>query len=218
VKNLRVAASLALCVTLGPATVSKVSAATSDARARFEAEVREKEGALTSILGRVRVENQNIKTKSVEVLQGRFWVRRPSKMAVVYEAPSAQEVYCDGLTTWFYQPEVNQVTISRGGARPVFIDFQAGFKGLLNRGDVKKVEEIEGGYRLTVKREGEMMTVRVDGKTLLPLEIESRVDEHKTKVFFSELVLNPEIPDEKFVFRVPEGTEVVEMPEEVDSR
>ena len=186
----------------------------SDARARFEAAVRDKEAVLSTIQGRIRVENQSVRTRSVEVLEGRFWVRRPGKMAVVYEAPSAQTVVCDGKTTWFYQPEVNQVTVSRGGARPVFIDFQAGFKGLLARGDVRKVEEIEGGYSLTVKRDGETMLVRVNGQTLLPYEVESRVDEHRTKVRFSELVVNSDIPESRFVFTAPEGTEVVEMPEE----
>jgi outer membrane lipoprotein carrier protein len=207
----RKARLLALTVPLVCGSVRAAAPTPRDAKAAFEAEVKARESSFKTIQGRLRVENKNVKSGVAEILEGPFWVQRPDKMAVVYEPPAAQTVVSDGKTTWFYQPEVNQVTVSQAGAKPVFVEFQGGFRAMLAQKAIKKVEEAPEGYRVQVMRGGERLTLLVDGRTLLPLEIESSMDEHRTKVSFSELKLNDAIPAERFTFVIPEGAEVLDM-------
>jgi len=171
---------------------SAFAAERSEAWKNFEKAVRLHEGKIKTVRGTLHVVILNKRTGRKQILNGRFWVRRPDEIAVIYDKPSPQTVVSRGNQTILYQPEINQVTKITGNAKPVFVDIYAGFKGLFERGQVLEVEERSGFYRVLILREGEEITLMVDKKSLLPRSLLQVSDEHRTRVDFKSLEKNIE--------------------------
>ena len=181
---------------------------------KFESEVRLHEGETKTVRGTLHVVILNKRTGRKQFLNGRFWVRRPDQIAVIYDEPSPQTVVSSGNKTILYQPEINQVTKITGDAKPVFVDIYAGFIGLFERGQVIEVEERSGFYRVLVLREGEEIALMVDDKSLLPRSLLQLSGEYRTRVDFKSLEKNIEIDKKRFEFEAPKDAEIIEMTED----
>lgn len=192
---------------------SAFAAERSEAWKNFEKAVRLHEGKIKTVRGTLHVVILNKRTGRKQILNGRFWVRRPDEIAVIYDKPSPQTVVSRGNLTILYQPEINQVTKITGNVKPVFVDIYAGFKGLFERGQVLEVEERSGFYRVLILREGEEIALMVDEKSLLPRSLLQVSDEYRTRVDFKSLEKNIEIDKKRFEFEAPADAEIIEMTE-----
>lgn len=186
----------------------------SEAWKKFEKKIRLHENDIRTVRGTLRVVILNKRTGRKQVLNGRFWVRRPDEIAVIYDKPSPQTVISRGNQTILYQPEINQVTKITGNAKPVFVDIFSGFMGLFERGQVLEVEERSGFYRVLVLRDGEEIALMVDEESLLPRSLLQVSDEHRTRVDFGNLEKNIKIDKKRFEFEAPEDAEIIEMTED----
>lgn len=147
---------------------------------------------------------------------GVFNLSRPGKFRWNYQKPFLQEIVSNSGKVWFYDADLEQVTIKK-------LDKSMGSTpALLLTGDV----EIEKEF--TMEKQGvedEMQWIK-----LLPKNAESSfkyvligLNEgvlggmelsdnfgQLTRIYFSEVVLNPQLKTEEFVFNIPKGVDVLE--------
>lgn len=147
---------------------------------------------------------------------GVFNLSRPGKFRWNYQKPFLQEIVSNSGKVWFYDADLEQVTIKK-------LDKSMGSTpALLLTGDV----EIEKEF--TMEKQGsedEMQWIK-----LLPKNSESNFKYvliglnagvlggmelsdnfgQLTRIYFSDVVLNPQLKAEEFVFNIPKGVDVLE--------
>lgn len=147
---------------------------------------------------------------------GIFNLSRPGKFRWNYQKPFLQEIVSNSGKVWFYDADLEQVTIKK-------LDKSMGSTpALLLTGDV----EIEKEF--TMEKQGsedEMQWIK-----LLPKNSESNFKYvliglnagvlggmelsdnfgQLTRIYFSDVVLNPQLKAEEFVFNIPKGVDVLE--------
>src|SRR5258708_15492842 len=152
--------------------------------------------------------------------QGTVSFRKPGRMRWEFETPEKQTIVSDGETLYSYDPDLNQVVETplkqalKSSSATSFLlgigninrDFKAAFanppapNGLVNLIlDAKK-----GGYKI----EGGL-----DPKTynLMTLTLTDQLGD-VTRIDFSDIRDNVELPDSTFAFKAPAGADIVTAP------
>lgn len=156
------------------------------------------------------------KGSRLQEVSGHLSLARPGKFYWETENPFPQTVVSDGETLWLYDPDLEQVTVQQ--VDPA----QSRTPAMLLSGDIASIEE-----RFTIKltREGTQLKEFL----LIPTGQESLFEELRLSFVAGELAslllsdslgqrtsielfstqLNPELPDDRFTFTVPDDIDVI---------
>jgi len=156
--------------------------------------------------------NNKIKQTS----EGLFTLSRPGKFRWSYQKPFIQEIVSNSGKVWFYDADLEQVTIKKldksMGSTPAAllsgeIDIEKEFK-LEDQGE----EEGLSWIKLVPKNEEtsfKYILIGLDKGVLGGMELSDNFGQ-LTRIYFSEVNINPQLEDKEFVFIIPEGADVFE--------
>jgi outer membrane lipoprotein carrier protein len=146
--------------------------------------------------------------------------RKPGRMRWEFSAPEVQTIVSDGETLYSYDPELNQVVETpleqalRSSSATSFLlgmgninhDFKATFaNSMAPDGLIQLILDAKaGGYKIQIG---------LDPKTynLVTLTLTDQLGD-VTKVDFTDIHNNVELPDSVFAFKAPAGADIVTAP------
>ena len=173
---------------------------------------------------------QFFQTSSIKAMEitdsasGRAFFKRSGKMRWEYETPDRQMIITDAKTLWVFRPEDNQVMI---GKAPAFFKGGKGFsflsdmKVIRQKFDMVLEKETEEGFFVLklLPREKAYDIVKIflwisrnTFDVVKILTYNSYGDE--TRIVFNNIQLKEKLDDSLFTFKVPEGTEVLNLDEQ----
>ena len=146
--------------------------------------------------------------------------RKPGRMRWEFAAPEVQTIVSDGEMLYSYDPELNQVVQTplkqalKSSSATSFLlgmgninrDFKAAFaNSIASDGLVHLLLDSKGG--------GYKIEIGLDPKTynLMTLTLTDQLGD-VTKVDFSDIHNNVELPDSTFAFKTPAGADIVNAP------
>jgi len=171
--------------------------------------------------------SQTSSIKAMEITDsasGRAFFKRSGKMRWEYETPDRQVIITDAKTLWVFRPEDNQVMI---GKAPSFFKGGKGFsflsdmKVIRQKFDMVLEKETEKGFFVLklLPREKAYDIVKIflwisrnTFDVVKILTYNSYGDE--TRIVFNNIQLKEKLDDSLFTFKVPEGTEVLNLDEQ----
>jgi outer membrane lipoprotein carrier protein len=148
----------------------------------------------------------------LQASEGLFQVSQTAKLRWIVEQPMQQQIISDGETLWVFDPDLEQVIVQPFNqdiaATPAIL-----FSGDLDQLDAAFIirEQAAGQFVLTPEQSGSLFNsmeiIFVDQQ---PVSI-SLTDnlEQVTTIAFTELVLNPNLAANLFVFEIPSGVDVI---------
>ncbi|AFJ02799.1 Outer membrane lipoprotein carrier protein LolA [Methylophaga frappieri] len=151
----------------------------------------------------------------VEQAAGVFYLSRPGKFRWDYHTPYAQQIVADGQQIWFYDEDLEQITVKNQSA--TLADTPAGLLSGKSRPDeayhITRLNSDDGlqWVELTPK-EADANYQRVQlGFSEQSLQQMRMVDafDQQTRLVFSEANVNQPIAAEKFQFVPPQGVDVI---------
>lgn len=147
--------------------------------------------------------------------QGTLVVSQPGKIRWISQRPMEQWVISDGETLWVFDPDLEQVTV-----QPFNQDL-AQTPAILFSGDLEK---LDGAYYVTYEQkdgrnlfylspEGEgslfnTVILTFDDEMPVSMELVDNLDQH-TVISFSSVQVNIPVTADQFVFKIPEGVDVI---------
>lgn len=147
---------------------------------------------------------------------GQFYLSRPGKFRWNYQKPFAQEIVSNSDKVWFYDADLEQVTVKR------LDDSLGSTPALLLTGQVdideKFVLEEQGSdddlnwIRLSPKNEEsgfKYILIGLNHGQLGGMELSDNFGQ-LTRIYFSNIKINPTLSDSLFNFKAPEGVDVFE--------
>ncbi len=148
---------------------------------------------------------------------GSFELARPNRFRFDYGKPYEQLIVSDGKTLWLYDADLNQVT-----ARPYAAAVGSTPAALLAGGSDAALErdfKLEGvpdrdglqWVKATPRSsEGQIHSAQVGFRsgTLAALDIVDSFGQRST-LTFSQVEVNPKLPESRFAFKPPAGTDVI---------
>ncbi len=150
----------------------------------------------------------------VQTSYGIFYLSRPGNFRWNYQKPFIQEIISHGGKVWFYDADLEQVTIKKVddslGASPALL-----LSGELNLEENFKLEQqgidedLEWIKLSPKKEQSGFKTILIgmsDGE-LAGMELNDNFGQ-LTRIYFTNLQLNPKLPEDVFRFTVPEGVDI----------
>ncbi len=149
-----------------------------------------------------------------QISHGVFYLARPRKFRWNYLKPFVQEIVARDNKVWFYDADLEQVTIKTLdeslGATPALllsgeVDLEQNFK-LQQQG----VDEDLVWIRLTPKSEEssfKLILIGISEGRLAGMELQDNFGQ-LTRIYFSRLRINQTLPDNIFEFKIPAGADV----------
>ena len=162
-------------------------------------------------------------SSSEQTASGLLQFKKQAKLSLNQGKPETELMVTDGQTVWWYIPGENVVHLYDNVAvyeelKPL-LDFLNGLSGLEGRFTIKAIPAGTGNeynHRLDLQRlkegsgpAGITVWFRPQNYDLVGFRLISLTGE-ATDFNLSNLVLNPELEDSVFTFRIPPGTEVLE--------
>jgi outer membrane lipoprotein carrier protein len=151
----------------------------------------------------------------VDEASGLFQLARPGKFRWLYEQPFPQEIVADGEQIWFYDVDLEQVTVK--SQNEALADTPAS----LLAGDVLPEEQYhietipsdDGLFWVTlipkqVDTGFQVITLAFDEDSLRQMIMRDSFDQ-RTRLTFSQVKENAQLPADVFDFTPPEGVDVV---------
>lgn len=151
----------------------------------------------------------------VEQAEGDFMLSRPGKFRWNYHSPYPQQIVADGQRIWFYDEDLEQITVQ--SQDETLSDTPA---GLLSGRTLPETEytltnlNSDDGLawvELTPKQEeANYQSIRLafNATGLQQMVMVDAFDQH-TRLRFSEVKINPILADDIFIFTPPDGVDVV---------
>ena len=149
---------------------------------------------------------------------GRFEFERPGHFRFVYQKPFEQVIVADGQTLWLYDVDLNQVSTRKqaqvlGSTPAALIAAAPDLKALEADFTLQAAPEKDGlqWAQATPKlRDGQLQSVRLGfrGADLAVLDVQDSFGQ-RSVLTFSNFEMNPALPATTFVFRPPQGADVV---------
>jgi outer membrane lipoprotein carrier protein len=148
--------------------------------------------------------------------EGQFKVASPAKVFWHVTAPLEQQVISDGHTLWIYDPDLDQVVINkvdnRNNTTPAVL-----FSGNL--------ESLEASYEVeqksfSIDAPSFLLTPRENGSLFATIELQFATFNpsaiiitdtlgQSTAIILDDLLLNPLLEAEIFIFSIPSGVDVI---------
>ena len=147
---------------------------------------------------------------------GKFYLRRPGKFRWNYQKPFVQEIVSNSDKVWFYDADLEQVTTKKLddslGSTPALlltgqVDIEEKFK-LEEQGE----EENLNWVRLSPKNEEsgfKYILIGLNDGQLGGMELSDNFGQ-LTRIYFSNIQLNPNLDDKLFDFKPPKNADVFE--------
>lgn len=154
--------------------------------------------------------------RTIKNATGTMQFERPGKFRWVYEKPYEQLIIGDGTKVWFYDPDLNQVTVRKLdiaiGSSPAAL--LAGDNTIESNFDLSEIGvqgELEWLEAKPKIKEGSFESIRLGFTPTGILEIVVLHDNfgQTTVITFSELEKNPTLPAELFKFKPPKNSDVI---------
>ena len=151
-----------------------------------------------------------------EKSEGRFYLAKPGRFRWNYETPYQQEIISDGNKVWFYDADLEQVTVKRLGkaigATPAML--LSGEMDLNDNFIVEKEGEDEGLQWVKLRPKDADSTFKyiligLDGDQVGGMELGDNFGQ-VTRIYFSEVKINGLIEEKQFRFIAPPGVDVFE--------
>lgn len=153
---------------------------------------------------------------------GQFFFARPGKFKFVYTQPFAQTMVADGQTLWLYDEDLNQVTVQKQsqvlGSTPVALIANAPDIHALQKEFDLIAQPDQGGLewlQATPKaKDGQLQSLRMglrrqgEAVQLVTLEILDSFGQ-RSILNFVRFETNPTLPAATFVFKPPQGADVI---------
>jgi len=147
---------------------------------------------------------------------GKFYLSRPGKFRWNYEKPFVQEIVSNGGKVWFYDADLEQVTIKKLddslGSTPALL-----LTGQVNVEEKFKLED-QGGeegvnwVKLSPKDEEsgfKYILIGMNNGQLAGMELSDNFGQ-LTRIYFSNMQINPTLNESIFNFKPPKGVDVFE--------
>ena len=151
----------------------------------------------------------------IETAQGQFILERPGKFRWDYLNPYPQEIVADGVRIWFYDVDLEQVTVQP--QKEALTDTPATLlSGEMLPDEKYQVTDLtsDDGYAwvelIPKDAESNFQSVRFafDDQGLRQMIMRDSFDQY-TRLIFSDVSENMELDEKTFVFVPPEGVDVV---------
>lgn len=152
----------------------------------------------------------------VKTSYGKFYLKKPGRFRWDYQRPFKQEIVSNGKKVWFYDADLEQVTVKHLdraiGATPAML--LSGEMSLERNFIVEKQGTDEGmqWVRLRPKNENssfKYILIGMDGKTIGGMELSDNFGQ-LTRIYFSDVKKNYPIDGTTFQFTAPPGVDVFE--------
>jgi len=178
------------------------------------------------------VMNIDINTKYTDAdtsqrIKGLAYIVKPDKFKVIYSEPTEQHLISDGKTVWVYTPVLSQVikqdVEQMSFNSKFYIDFESSIAYFSKRSkSTLTVSENFYTIKMIPIKKQEMafdeLTVKVNKETLFPESMKMKYEAMIVESVFSNIKkysaekadLLPEFKDSAFVFKAPEGIDVIE--------
>ena len=163
--------------------------------------------------------SQTVLDRNMQVVQkggGTMQFERPGKFRWMYEKPYKQLIVGDGVKVWFYDQDLNQVTVRKldvaiGSSPAALLAGSSDIETDFNLSEVSPEGDTEWLEAKPKARESTFEWVRLgfsrDG-ILKAMELHDNFGQ-TTLLAFSRLERNPRISPELFKFSPPEGADVI---------
>lgn len=153
--------------------------------------------------------------KIMEQAQGQFLLARPGKFRWDYETPYPQKIVADGKNIWFYDIDLEQITVK--SQQEALAETPATLlSGELVPEDKYNINNLPSDdgllwVELTPKEAEsnfQAVTLAFDGNTLKQMIMRDSFDQ-RTRLTFSQVIENPSFKQDMFKFTPPAGIDVV---------
>lgn len=154
--------------------------------------------------------------KQTQTSTGRFWLAKPGRFRWDYEKPYVQNIVSDGQTVWFYDPDLEQVTIKPaqtgemvsplsiiGGDTPLDQAYMVKEKG--------QIDAIEWLELFPILQDSSYESIHIgiaDGQVVRMI-LNDQFGQ-STRLLFSAVDTTSPIDPERFQFTPPPGVDVFE--------
>jgi len=156
------------------------------------------------------------KGKPVRTSFGVFYLQRPGKFRWDYQKPFAQQIVADKGKVWFYDKDLDQVTVKKLdeslGSTPalllsgeVSLEDNFTIEGQGKEGDMQWIKLLPKSAETTFK----YILIGLDRDSLGGMELSDNFGQ-LTRIYFSNVLINPPIKPTLFQFVVPKGADVFE--------
>lgn len=171
--------------------------------------------ALSTMSGTFSQQLSDGNGKEIQQSAGTFLVKRPGLFRWETKPPFEQSVISDGKQVYIYDPDLEQVTItkqSQTDGSPASI--LSGDIATLEKFYLIKSKQLNGNkeaFALT-SRSGNMdfstVIFSFDGNVIESLEVVDRAGQ-KSRISFSEIKINRLLDEANFTFSAPEGVDII---------
>ncbi|MDD1611707.1 MAG: outer membrane lipoprotein chaperone LolA [Methylococcaceae bacterium] len=156
------------------------------------------------------------KGKPVRTSFGVFYLQRPGKFRWDYQKPFSQQIVADKGKVWFYDKDLDQVTVKKLdeslGSTPalllsgeVSLEDNFTIEGQGKEGDMQWIKLLPKSAETTFK----YILIGLDRDSLGGMELSDNFGQ-LTRIYFSNVLINPPIKPTLFQFVVPKGADVFE--------
>ncbi|QWF69960.1 outer membrane lipoprotein chaperone LolA [Methylomonas paludis] len=145
---------------------------------------------------------------------GKFYLSRPGKFRWNYQKPFVQDIVSNGGKVWFYDADLAQVTVKKlddslGSTPALLLTGQVDLEEKFRLDEQGKDEELNW-IRLSPKDEEsgfKYIMIGLSGGQLAGMELSDNFGQ-LTRVYFSNIQINPKLDADLFEFTPPKGADV----------
>jgi len=158
----------------------------------------------------------NENAQPVQTSYGDFYLSRPDQFRWNYQQPFAQEIVSDGHQIWFYDPDLEQVTIKKMaqslGATPALL---LSSKIKLEQDFILQQQGSDGELqwvKLIPKQENShyhYILIGLSKQGIEGMELSDHFGQ-LTRIYFSHIKKNQPLNQQLFQFKVPDGVDIFE--------
>ena len=156
------------------------------------------------------------KARALQTASGTMVFERPSKFRWAYEKPYEQLIVGDGVKVWFYDRDLNQITVRKldlaiGSSPAALLAGSSAIEANFVLSEIGLQGELEWLEAKPKAKEGTFELVRLGftpAGTLTAMELHDNFGQ-TTVLKFSRLEKNPKLAAELFKFVPPKGADVI---------
>lgn len=156
--------------------------------------------------------------KELEHFRGSIKIMKPDKMAWYANEPLSQTVISDGVQFWYYDADLEQLTIQKADDRLAHSPAMILGGDAATLGEHYEVSELASDssgseiFSLVPRQAGSLfdrLEMHFDGAVLHRLVMLDGLQQH-TEITFSNVVINPVLAESEFSFTAPAGTDIID--------
>lgn len=156
---------------------------------------------------------------SAKQSHGTVLIKRPNRFRWNYVAPHKQVIDADGRRVWVYDAELEQVTVkplktTLASSPAMLLSGQGSLTDAFNIQPQARRDETDWVLLQPKTDDSQFKQIRVglDAHGIRVMELTDNLGE-VTRIEFSNVVRNPDIPDSAFRFTPPPGADVIGAPQ-----